>query len=82
MGHKLPQISGMDLIALFKGDGWTVAGECRHGKSLIKRVGDRTLVTVIPHKRDLLPKGTLKAILNQAQMSNEDLYRLIHRKKR
>jgi len=64
---KLPAISGQQLIKLLKRDGWQDGRQAKHGKTMTKRFGDRTRVTVIPTKGSSLPEGTLKAILGNKQ---------------
>lgn len=64
---KLPAVSGRQLIRLLKKDGWQEGRQATHGKSLTKRFGDRTRVTVVPTKRSSLPEGTLNAILGDKQ---------------
>jgi predicted RNA binding protein YcfA (HicA-like mRNA interferase family) len=75
------QITGPQLIALLTKDGWQAGRVARHGQSLRKRAGDRTLVTVIPTKTEPLPAGTLAAILGpkQTQLGKAGLSRLLER---
>lgn len=57
---SLPALSGAELISLLiSKDGWTEHGRRTHGVALRKKVGDRTLATIIPNKTDSLPKKTL-----------------------
>jgi len=48
MQADLPAITGKQLIRLLKKDGFLVQRKARHGIAMIKRIPDRTLVTVIP----------------------------------
>lgn len=65
--RKIPAISGIELIKILKKDGWIEKRRATHGVSLIKRIGERTRVTIIPKTRASLPEGTLSAILGQKQ---------------
>jgi len=60
-------LSGNKLIALLKKNGWIESRRVTHGVSLIKVVGGRYRVTVIPTKSSSLPEGTLMAILSEKQ---------------
>ena len=53
----------------------------RHGQVLTKKVGGRTLVTVVPSKSEPLPAGTLAAILGskQTQLGKAGLQRLLEK---
>jgi len=65
--EKLPNISGKKLIKLLKKDDWKEGRFATHGKTMTKRIGDRTRVTFIPTKGSSLPKGTLQDILSEKQ---------------
>ncbi len=45
---SIPAITGKQLIRLLKKGGWVVRRKARHGISLTKSTGDRTLVTIVP----------------------------------
>ena len=64
---KIPAISGKQLLRLLKKDGWFVKRRTKHGLAVIKRVSDRTIVTIIPGTRASLDEGTLMAILGSKQ---------------
>ena len=64
---KPPALSGKQLIKLLRKDDWIPAGRTRHGIALAKRVGARTIVTIIPDTRAPLDDGTLGAILSVKQ---------------
>ena len=63
----VPAITGKQLIKLLQKDGWIIQRKTKHGVSLIKRVGNRTLTTVIQDTAASLPKGTLSDILGPQQ---------------
>lgn len=64
---RIPAISGMNLIALLRKDGWIECGRGKHGVVLKKTIGGRTLVTVVPSRSDSMPAGTLHDILGSRQ---------------
>lgn len=67
MYTAIPAITGKQLINLLKKDRWEGGRRAAHGISLTKRIGQRTRVTVVPHTRASLPRGTLQAILGPKQ---------------
>jgi hypothetical protein len=64
-----PAISGRQLIALLKRDGWIETGRRTHGIFMYKRFPGEKLpiTTVVPDKSSALPDGTLGAILGVKQ---------------
>lgn len=76
---NIPAITGNELIRLLKRGGWTEHRQTRHGMALRKKIGDETLVTIVPTKNKSLPIGTLREILgpNQTRLGSEGLARLI-----
>lgn len=78
---SIPAITGKQLIRLLKRDGWVVRRKAKHGVSLTRNIGDRTLVTVIPDTRASLDKGTLMAILSikQTCIGRKGLLKLINK---
>ena len=66
--QKIPALTGLELMKLLKKDGWIEHRQTTHGIALIKRVKNRTRVTIVPKSRATLPKGTLMAILGNKQM--------------
>ena len=69
---KLPVLSGKELIALLKKDGFEIVRQKGSHVSLQKK----TLKTVVP-LHDELAKGTLLGILQQCSLAKNDLERLI-----
>lgn len=65
--QKLPALSGIELISLLKSNSWIEHGHRTHGLALIKRIGKKTRVTIIPNTSASLPIGTLMAILGPKQ---------------
>ena len=75
----IPAITGVQLIKLLEKDGWIVKRKANHGTRICKKFEDRTVVTVVPHKKKSLPKGTLNDILSQVRLSPKDLSKLVSR---
>jgi predicted RNA binding protein YcfA (HicA-like mRNA interferase family) len=76
---NIPAISGPQLMRLLEKDGWVVKRFANHGARLHKEFEDRAVVTVIHSKSRSLPKGTLKDILKQTRVSDENLLQLIEK---
>jgi len=79
--RKIPALSGIELINLLEKDGWEIKRQAKHGVSLIKRVGVRTKVAVIPNKSSSLPEDTLHRILSlkQTGMRKKGLLELLNK---
>ena len=71
---KLPQVSGSDVVRALQKLGFTVRRQ--HGSHIIMRRNDPFAQTVVPDHRQL-DRGTLRAILRQAEISAEDLTKLL-----
>lgn len=67
MSDSLPPVTGKQLIHLLGKDGFTIKRRANHGLSMVKQVGDRVIVTIVPDTNDILPDGTLAAILGPKQ---------------
>jgi len=66
----------MELIKLLSKAGFYVEGQKGSHVKLKKRFEDGAIVTIVPlHKA--LDTGTLLGILKQAEMTREDLFRLL-----
>lgn len=66
--RRLPRITGDQLIRLLERDGFVFHRQRGSHISLRKPIPDgRTLVAVVPATRQLLPTGTLMAILGPKQ---------------
>ena len=83
MSKKLPQITGLQLIKLFKKDGWVEKRRSKHGMSMYKKINDKFTVVVIPTKRGVLPDGTLSGILSlkQSGIGRNGLEKLLNKYK-
>jgi predicted RNA binding protein YcfA (HicA-like mRNA interferase family) len=62
---KLPALSGFQLIRLLKKDGWEEKRRARHGMSLAKKFGKRTLMDILGPKQTKLKKSGLLNIINK-----------------
>jgi predicted RNA binding protein YcfA (HicA-like mRNA interferase family) len=75
---KLPGVSSKELIRALRKAGFEDAP--RRGKgshmALIKRTQGITKLVIVPD-RNTLPRGTLRAILDQAGLSRDEFLRLL-----
>lgn len=73
---KLPVVSGRDVIKVLAKIGFEIVG--RKGSHVrLKRKRDReVLIVIVPMHRELA-KGTLRSILRQANLTVDDLVRLL-----
>ena len=76
---KLPAISSRQLIGALKHAGFEAAPKRGKGSHLafVKRAKEKTCLVIVPD-RDVIPKGTLLAILEQAGITRVDLIRLLN----
>lgn len=80
----LPSFTGLELIALFRKDGWSDAGRRTHGLALQKRDHDgRVRTVIIPTKSKRLPDQTLGAILSvkQSGIGRKGLEEMVNRRR-
>ena len=68
---KLPVVSGNDVIKLLKREGFAVVRQRGSHVSLHKKTDDKTMLVVVPLKKEI-KKGTLLSIIKQAGMSREE----------
>jgi predicted RNA binding protein YcfA (HicA-like mRNA interferase family) len=76
---KLPVVSSDDVINALKKGGFEYAPKRGKGSHTALYKSDekgRKLLVIVPKKREL-PKGTLFSILQQANLSNDDLIELL-----
>ena len=73
---KLPQIKGDRLVGALRKEGWHV--DRTHGSHVIMRHEDRpgTKIIVPVHRKPVKP-GTLSNILKKAELSVDDLKKLL-----
>jgi predicted RNA binding protein YcfA (HicA-like mRNA interferase family) len=73
---SLPLISGKKVIKALAKTGFTVEGRKGIHVKLKKKVGDRVLIVIVPD-HTIVAKGTLMSIIRQANMSKEQLLKLL-----
>ncbi len=71
---KLPILSSNKLVKALKLQGFEDAPKRGKGShiALVKRDREKTRLVIIPDKKHI-PRGTLRAILDQAGLTREDL---------
>ncbi|MDP2860508.1 MAG: type II toxin-antitoxin system HicA family toxin [bacterium] len=74
---KLPQISGRDLAAVLRKEGWYEIGQRGSHLKLRKSISSLGGSTIIVPLHKTLKKGTLGAILKYANISTERLKELL-----
>jgi predicted RNA binding protein YcfA (HicA-like mRNA interferase family) len=78
VSERLPRIAGRDLLLALRRANWYEVRQpsgSHHHLAHPDRPG--VVVTVAVHAGKLVPLGTLRAILNQAGLSADDLRRLL-----
>ena len=68
---KLPVVSGSEVIKMLEKEGFLVVRQRGSHVSLHKKVNDKTLLVVVPMKKEI-KKGTLLSIIKQAGMTREE----------
>lgn len=71
---KLPQVSGADVVRVLQKIGFTMRRQ--HGSHMIMRRDNPFAQTVVPNHRQI-DRGTLRAILRQAEISVDELTELL-----
>jgi len=73
---KLPVVSGREMIRILSKIGFVIVGRKGSHARLKRRRGKEILIVIVPVHRELA-KGTLRSILRQANLTIEDLLRLL-----
>jgi predicted RNA binding protein YcfA (HicA-like mRNA interferase family) len=73
---KLPVVSGREIVRVLTKIGFAIAGRKGSHVRLKRRRGEEALIVIVPMHRELA-RGTLKSILRQANLTTEDLLRLL-----
>jgi predicted RNA binding protein YcfA (HicA-like mRNA interferase family) len=73
---KLPVVSGREIVRVLTKIGFAMAGRKGSHVRLKRRRGEEVLIVIVPMHRELA-RGTLKSILRQANLTTEDLLRLL-----
>jgi len=71
---KLPQVSGSDVVRALQQIGFSVRRQ--HGSHIIMRRNEPLAQTVVPNHRQI-DRGTLRAILRQADLGVDDFTKLL-----
>ena len=71
---KLPVVSGSEVIKMLEKEGFLPVRQRGSHVSLHKKVNDKTLLVVVPMKKEI-KKGTLLSIIKQAGMTREEFLR-------
>jgi predicted RNA binding protein YcfA (HicA-like mRNA interferase family) len=73
---KLPVVSGREIVGVLTKIGFAIVGRKGSHVRLKRRRGGQVLIVIVPMHGELA-KGTLKSILRQANLTTEDLLRLL-----
>ena len=68
---KLPVVSGSDVLKLLQKEGFIAVRQKGSHVSLHKKIDNKTMLVVVPMKREI-KKGTLLSIINQAGMTRDE----------
>lgn len=76
--HKLPRITGEDVVTVLQKDGFEIARQRGSHVQVRKYVEGKKITFPVPvHKGKTLKMGTLKGILRKADISVERLAELL-----
>jgi predicted RNA binding protein YcfA (HicA-like mRNA interferase family) len=75
---RLPIISSKEIVKALRAAGFENAPKRGKGShiAMMKRDHDRTRLVIIPDRKNI-PRGTLRAILDQAGLTREELQNLL-----
>jgi len=73
---KPPVVSGREIVRVLTKIGFAVVGRKGSHARLKRRRADEALIVIVPMHRELA-RGTLRSILRQANLTAEDLLRLL-----
>jgi len=73
---KLPVISGREMVKVLAKMGFTIVGRKGSHVRMKRQHGKEVLIVIVPMHRELA-KGTLRSVLRQANLTVEDLNRLL-----
>ena len=73
---RMPRVTGKDILTALKQDSFKVVH--RRGSHHYLRKGDSGKLVVVPvHGNSIVPLGTLKSILHQADMTQDRFKKLL-----
>jgi predicted RNA binding protein YcfA (HicA-like mRNA interferase family) len=73
---KLPVVSGREIVRVLTKIGFAIVGRKGSHVRLKRRRGEQVSIVIVPMHHELA-RGTLKSILRQANLTTEDLLRLL-----
>jgi predicted RNA binding protein YcfA (HicA-like mRNA interferase family) len=73
---KLPLISSKRVLKILEKKGFSITRQKGSHISLHKKEGEKTLLVVVPQKREI-KKGTLLSILRQAAIKRDEFFKLL-----
>lgn len=73
---RMPRVSGKEVVAALRRGGWEISS-VRGSHHYLRRSDRPGKVTVAVHGTDILRLKTLKSILDQAELTVEDLEGLL-----
>jgi len=73
---KLPVVSGREIVKVLERIGFAIVGRKGSHVRMKRQRGKEVLIVIVPMHRELA-KGTLRSVLRQANLSREDLNRLL-----
>jgi predicted RNA binding protein YcfA (HicA-like mRNA interferase family) len=73
---RLPVISGREMVRLLSKIGFAIVGRKGSHVRLKRRRGKEILIVIVPMHHELA-RGTLRSILRQANLTVDDLLRLL-----
>jgi predicted RNA binding protein YcfA (HicA-like mRNA interferase family) len=73
---RLPVISGREMVRLLSKIGFAIVGRKGSHARLKRRRGKEILIVIVPMHHELA-RGTLRSILRQANLTVDDLLRLL-----
>ena len=75
MSERLPAVRPQEVVRALERAGWQVQRQ-RGSHLSMKKEGSRFLITVPMHQRDI-PRGTLRGIIEDAELTVEEFIRLL-----
>lgn len=76
MSPRLPRITAVELVKALKRDGWQLVRQ-RGSHVILKHPTKQGRVTVPMHSKEIVRLKTLDSILEQAELTIEDLNELL-----
>ena len=73
---RLPVVSGREMVKILGKIGFIIVGRKGSHVRMKRQRGKEVLIVIVPMHRELA-KGTLRSVLRQANMTPEDLNRLL-----